>query len=150
MGGARWSHQRRSLWLYYRVCMSSRPAHHLDSSTSSFGNPWPQNWPEATSFLCNPFVLAEPFKTEITPIKTITPDFKCYEEGFSDKIRFTSLGHAGFLIQFPFVSNRVIFDPIFSQRASPSDWFGPARWLPPPCTAGDLPPVDFVCISHNQ
>lgn len=25
-----------------------------------------------------------------------------------------------------------------------------ARWLPPPCTAEDLPLVDYVCIAHSR
>lgn len=39
---------------------------------------------------------------------------------------------------------------MFAERASPSNWFGPTRWLPPPGAVEDLPEIDFVCISHNQ
>jgi L-ascorbate metabolism protein UlaG (beta-lactamase superfamily) len=45
---------------------------------------------------------------------------------------------------------RVLFDPVFSERTSPSTWFGPKRYSPTPCTLDELPQVDVVCISHNH
>lgn len=45
---------------------------------------------------------------------------------------------------------RLLFDPIFSDRAGPSQWTGPKRALPPPCPIEDLPEFHFVVISHNQ
>lgn len=45
---------------------------------------------------------------------------------------------------------RILFDPIFSNRAGPTAFTGPARIVGPPCRVEDLPGVDIVCISHNQ
>lgn len=70
--------------------------------------------------------------------------------------RATWLGHASVLLQLPTLENagvrplNVLFDPIFSQRCSPSQSFGPIRSFPPPCTVKELPAVDFVIISHNH
>ena len=45
---------------------------------------------------------------------------------------------------------RLLFDPMFSDRAGPSAWTGIRRRLPPPCSIPDLPEYQFVLISHNQ
>lgn len=45
---------------------------------------------------------------------------------------------------------RILFDPIFAQRAPLVAWFGHRRWFPPPCTAEDLPHVNSIVTSHNQ
>jgi N-acyl-phosphatidylethanolamine-hydrolysing phospholipase D len=74
------------------------------------------------------------------------------------RAKVTWLGHAGALVQFPTDpgddgSGRplaFLFDPIFSNRASPSESWGPARTYPPPCKVEDLPAIDGVLISHNH
>lgn len=45
---------------------------------------------------------------------------------------------------------RILCDPIFSNRAGPTAFTGPARIVGPPCRIEDLPGVDIVFISHNQ
>lgn len=45
---------------------------------------------------------------------------------------------------------RCIFDPIFSNRASPSQAAGPIRSYPPPCKIESLPPIDVYMLSHNH
>lgn len=47
-------------------------------------------------------------------------------------------------------STWILFDPIFSQRAGPTQYTGPGRILPPPCNVDDLPGCDAVLISHNH
>lgn len=70
----------------------------------------------------------------------------------SSSIRTWWLGHAGVLIEFPSSPSptRIVFDPIFSLRCSPTQYFGPTRFYPSPCTVEDLPPIDVVLISHNH
>jgi len=60
----------------------------------------------------------------------------------------TWIGHATVLIQYRGVN--VLTDPIFSERASPVSFAGPKRLTPPALTAGQLPRIDFVVISHNH
>lgn len=45
---------------------------------------------------------------------------------------------------------KLLFDPIFSERAGPTSYTGPGRIRPTPCKVEDLPGVDAVLISHNQ
>ncbi|RYG56080.1 hypothetical protein EON66_03770 [archaeon] len=44
----------------------------------------------------------------------------------------------------------IMTDPVFSKRASPLQFVGPARYTPPACKVADLPPVHIVLISHNH
>ncbi|GAA6064330.1 hypothetical protein JCM10212_003575 [Sporobolomyces blumeae] len=45
---------------------------------------------------------------------------------------------------------KLLFDPIFSERAGPTSYTGPGRIRPAPCQAEDLPGVDAILISHNH
>lgn len=81
------------------------------------------------------------------------PDFSFDPDAGNAKT--TWLGHAGVLLQLPALEKggrpvRVIFDPIFSERASPSQRLGPTRSYAPPCRLEELPPVDLLLVSHNH
>lgn len=65
-----------------------------------------------------------------------------------EALQATWLGHASFLIQAG--GFNIVTDPVFSRRCSPSQWVGPSRFTPTPCTAADLPPVHVVLLSHNH
>jgi L-ascorbate metabolism protein UlaG (beta-lactamase superfamily) len=65
------------------------------------------------------------------------------------KTRLVWLGHSTVLLRLN--GKNILFDPIFSKRASPFQWAGPKRF------AGglrvgiaDLPPIDAVVISHDH
>ncbi|GAA5992285.1 hypothetical protein JCM11641_001162 [Rhodosporidiobolus odoratus] len=45
---------------------------------------------------------------------------------------------------------KLLFDPIFSERAGPTSYTGPGRVRPPPCKVEELPGVDAVFVSHNH
>ena len=66
----------------------------------------------------------------------------------SNEVRITWVGHATFLVQFPGLN--LLTDPMFSRRASPFQWMGPARLSPPGMTVDDLPPIDLVLLSHDH
>lgn len=48
------------------------------------------------------------------------------------------LGHSSLL--FKLQGKFWLTDPVFSERASPVQWFGPKRWHAPPITLDALPP----------
>lgn len=87
-------------------------------------------------------------------LKVEKPDFS-FDSGGGQHAKTTWLGHAGMLLQLPALKQggppvRIIFDPIFSQRASPSQFAGPVRSYEPPCTLEQLPPIDIFLLSHNH
>jgi L-ascorbate metabolism protein UlaG (beta-lactamase superfamily) len=45
---------------------------------------------------------------------------------------------------------RVLTDPVWGQRASPFENFGPRRFQPVPVAIEALPPLDAVVISHDH
>ena len=55
-------------------------------------------------------------------------------------LRVTWFGHSSSLIEIDGV--RVLTDPIWSERASPVQWMGPARWFAPLISIAELPPID--------
>ncbi|EPQ56513.1 Metallo-hydrolase/oxidoreductase, partial [Gloeophyllum trabeum ATCC 11539] len=142
----------------------SRPPHHRPRG---FANPWPSAAPPSLGSIVSagiPIRFApkvDPYEPEVASgqervrgIRVVRPDFDKDGDG---SIVGTWLGHASFLIQFakPAFSPdhepiRFLFDPIFSYRAGPVRYIGPARRLPPPCNVEELPEIAFVCISHNH
>ena len=60
----------------------------------------------------------------------------------------TVINHATVLLQFDGVN--LLTDPIYSQRASPVQWAGPQRFVPPAIRFDELPHIDAVLISHDH
>lgn len=60
----------------------------------------------------------------------------------------TWVGHATLLIQMQHVT--FLTDPTWSNRPSPIPFIGPSRYVQPGLAIEDLPPIDFVVISHNH
>ena len=61
----------------------------------------------------------------------------------------TWIGHSTLLVQLDGVT--FLTDPIWSERAGPfNGLFGAPRYTPPPIALDDLPPIDFVLISHDH
>ncbi len=58
------------------------------------------------------------------------------------------LGHATLLIRLNGLN--ILTDPVFSQRASPIPFMGPARKTPLAIKLNQLPTIDAVLLSHNH
>jgi L-ascorbate metabolism protein UlaG (beta-lactamase superfamily) len=58
------------------------------------------------------------------------------------------LGHSTMLIKLG--GDFYMTDPVFSKRASPVQWSGPARFHAPPIGIEDLPPIRAVILSHDH
>ena len=79
-------------------------------------------------------------------VEVKTPDFtepEALRQG--NAVQVTWLGHATTLLRIPGIdpnsgrSFNILFDPIFSERCSPSQSAGPIRLTPAPCKVEDLP-----------
>jgi N-acyl-phosphatidylethanolamine-hydrolysing phospholipase D len=65
-----------------------------------------------------------------------------------EQFTLTWVGHTTFLIQIDGLN--VLTDPIWSDRASPVQFAGPSRWVPPAVDFDRLPPIDAVVLSHDH
>ena len=63
-------------------------------------------------------------------------------------LRVTWLGHSTMLIEIDGV--RILTDPVWGPRASPSAILGPKRFQPVPVPLREMPPVDVVLVSHDH
>lgn len=60
----------------------------------------------------------------------------------------TWLGQACFLIRLN--GKTILTDPYLSSHASPSTLAGPKRFVPPGLKLEDIPPIDYLVLSHNH
>ncbi|MFH1892626.1 MAG: MBL fold metallo-hydrolase [Candidatus Zixiibacteriota bacterium] len=84
-------------------------------------------------------------KIEIPVNRLKREDFECAEDG--DFI-FTWLGHSTVLLEIDGL--RVLTDPVWSDKVSPSSLYGPIRFHEMPVAMEDLPRLDAVIISHDH
>lgn len=63
-------------------------------------------------------------------------------------VRVTWFGHSTLLVELE--GRRVLLDPVFAERCSPSRFIGPRRFHPVPIAIDALPPLDAVVISHDH
>lgn len=66
----------------------------------------------------------------------------------TDPLAVTWLGHATALLEID--GHRLLTDPVWSRRCSPSQVVGPQRLHPPPVPLERLPALDAVVISHDH
>jgi len=64
------------------------------------------------------------------------------------ELAVTWFGHASALLEID--GARVLFDPVWGERVSPSPILGPTRLHEPPIPLDELPQVDAVVISHDH
>lgn len=75
----------------------------------------------------------------------VEPDIDPRED---ERASVTWIGHATLLVQMG--GFNILTDPHFSDRASPVRWAGPERVVPPGMSLEELPPIDYVVISHDH
>ncbi len=83
-----------------------------------------------------------------SPIAPEPVDRHRFEAPPPSGLRVTWFGHASLLIEID--GQRVLTDPVWSERASPFGWVGPRRWYRPSIALDDLPALDAVLISHDH
>ncbi len=116
---------------------------------TKFSNPAPMHKHSAaeTARLWWAFMFNKPAGTvprQAVPVRALSraallaaPDKTLYRLGHSTML--IKLGGAFYLT-----------DPVFSERASPVQWAGPARFHQPPIGIGELPPIKAVILSHDH
>lgn len=100
------------------------------------------NWSTAKAYLTNTAVQTPPAPL---PVEDPVPGWATSPEG---GLRVTWLGHSTLLIELDGL--RVLTDPVWGPRASPSSIVGPKRFHPVPAALEKLPPLDAVLISHDH
>ena len=85
-----------------------------------------------------PLIQPGPFRTDVEVFRTAP----------AHGLRVTWFGHSGMLLEIDGL--RVLIDPVWEERASPRQWFGPKRFFPPTVALEALPAVDAVLISHDH
>jgi L-ascorbate metabolism protein UlaG (beta-lactamase superfamily) len=65
-----------------------------------------------------------------------------------DGLHVVWYGHSSALVEIE--GRRVLFDPVWSARCSPSTLVGPRRMHPPPVPLERLPALDAIVISHDH
>jgi N-acyl-phosphatidylethanolamine-hydrolysing phospholipase D len=126
------------------------PAHHRPGG--GFRNPWPNA--QMHGFL--DFLKWSLIERRRNPRRP-DPDPRVFvrvapayivPRGAPDLFIITWIGHTSFLIQIGGLN--VLTDPVWSDRASPVQFAGPKRWVPPAVNFDQLPPIDAVILSHDH
>ena len=81
------------------------------------------------------------------PLPSMTP-LEVWAKKPQSGLRITWLGHSTMLIEIDGV--RILTDPVWGPRASPSALVGPKRFQPVPISLREMPPVDIVVVSHDH
>jgi len=82
------------------------------------------------------------------PLGPFLTEARIYQQGPQSGLRVTWFGHSSSLIEIDGV--RVLIDPVWDERAAPTQWAGPKRFYPPTIALEDLPPIDALIISHDH
>lgn len=82
------------------------------------------------------------------PLGPFHTDCKVYESSPASGLRGTWFGHSSSLVEIDGV--RILIDPVWDERAAPTQWAGPKRFFPPTLALEDLPPIDMILISHDH
>ena len=94
------------------------------------------------------FLSSKEEKFPRRPLGPFRTDVSVYGASPVSGLRVTWMGHSSMLVEIDGV--RVLVDPVWDERASPSTWAGPRRFYAAPVRLEDLPGVDVVLVSHDH
>jgi L-ascorbate metabolism protein UlaG (beta-lactamase superfamily) len=94
------------------------------------------------------WALGKEMRAPTCPLPVVTDAPALLGERPASDLRVTWLGHSTVLVELD--GARVLTDPMWSERASPSRWVGPARFHAPPVPIEALPRLDAVVVSHEH
>ena len=93
------------------------------------------------------FVCGGARRVPTTPLPSIDP-LAAWTKPAMSGLRATWLGHSTVLLEIDGL--RVLTDPVWGPRASPSSLAGPKRFQPVPVPLRAMPPLDLVVVSHDH
>ena len=103
--------------------------------------------PQAASPTLSEFLCGGNRRVPRGPLPAVSP-LDAWRRAPSSGLRATWLGHSTVLIEID--GFRVLTDPVWGARASPSRLAGPKRFQPVPVALKAMPPVDVVLLSHDH
>ena len=119
-----------------------------------YQNNWMNGRPSVASYFLDFFTGPDesniPGPTGLNETLPVKPPFWLSDPNFTiSDARLTWLGHATTLAKID--GSAILTDPVFSARAFPVQFAGPAkRFTAAACRVNDLPPLAAVIISHNH
>ena len=130
--------------------MRASPQYRVTDSGEGFRNVHPiqpglrdsTERPSLSDFLCS-----EGRRTPGAPLPAVNP-LDAWLKPAGTGLRATWLGHSTVMIEIDGL--RVLTDPVWGKRASPSQLAGPKRFQPVPLALKALPKLDAVVISHDH
>jgi L-ascorbate metabolism protein UlaG (beta-lactamase superfamily) len=81
------------------------------------------------------------------PLPSLNP-LETWKSAPASGLRATWLGHSTVMIEID--GHRVLTDPVWGPRASPSRFVGPKRFQPIPVPFRSLPEIDLALVSHDH
>lgn len=87
-------------------------------------------------------------RVPIGPVPVVVRGSADFDRPPSSGLRATWLGHSSVLVEID--GARILIDPVWARRASPSSLVGPTRFFAPPLALEDLPPLDAIMSSHDH
>lgn len=104
-------------------------------------------WANPSKNLSNNFLFNPNTPTPNAPLPEVRGPLPDDLRDTSDTVKFTWLGHATVLASIN--GKTILFDPVFSESAAPVSW-AVKRYQPPAIGIEELPPIDFIVISHDH
>jgi L-ascorbate metabolism protein UlaG (beta-lactamase superfamily) len=103
--------------------------------------------PGATMPTLADFLCGGARRVPLHPLPHLDPR-EAWRRPVASGLRATWLGHSTVLVEIDGV--RLLTDPVWGARASPSQLAGPKRFQPVPVALKALPPIDAVLVSHDH
>jgi L-ascorbate metabolism protein UlaG (beta-lactamase superfamily) len=103
--------------------------------------------PSATMPSLSDFLCGGERRVPRRPLPAVSP-LQGWSTAPGSGLRATWLGHSTVMLELG--GCRILTDPVWGRRASPSSLVGPKRFQPVPVAIGALPPIDLVVLSHDH
>ncbi|MBS0393873.1 MAG: MBL fold metallo-hydrolase [Proteobacteria bacterium] len=103
--------------------------------------------PEVPMPTLREFFFTRGRRIPVAPLPAVDPR-DAWRRAPGSRLRATWLGHSTVLLEID--GARILTDPVWGPRASPTRFLGPRRFQPVPVRLGQLPPLDAIAISHDH